>query len=59
MVVLFPICTLRIIFFSVLVGRNKFSAMIDEIGLQQPAWKELTTTQSALGFASVGKMTQV
>lgn len=29
--------------------------MIDEIGLQQPAWKELTTTESALGFASMGK----
>ncbi|CAN0481557.1 unnamed protein product, partial [Discosporangium mesarthrocarpum] len=26
--------------------------MIDEIGLQQPAWKELTTVDSALGFAS-------
>lgn len=34
--------------------RNKFSAMIDEIGLQQPAWKELTTTESALGFSSMG-----
>ncbi|CAM9447351.1 unnamed protein product, partial [Choristocarpus tenellus] len=32
--------------------RNKFSAMIDEIGLQQPAWKELTTVNSALGFAT-------
>ena len=30
--------------------------MIDEIGLQQPAWKELTTTESALGFASMGEI---
>lgn len=30
--------------------------MIDEIGLQQPAWKELTTTESALGFASMGEL---
>lgn len=37
------------------MDRNKFSAMIDEIGLQQPAWKELTTTESALGFSSMGK----
>lgn len=36
-------------------NRNKFSAMIDEIGLQQPAWKELTTTESAVGFASMGE----
>lgn len=36
--------------------RNKFSAMIDEIGLQQPAWKELTTTESAVGFASMGEI---
>lgn len=28
--------------------RFKFSAMIDEIGCQQPAWKELMTTESAL-----------
>lgn len=35
--------------------RNKFSAMIDQIGLQQPAWKELTTTESALNFASMGE----
>lgn len=32
--------------------RNKFSAMIDEIGVQQPAWSELTSAQSALDFAS-------
>lgn len=42
-------------FFFILMVRNKFSAMIDEIGLQQPAWKELTTTESALGFASMGE----
>ncbi|CAN0223588.1 unnamed protein product, partial [Ectocarpus sp. 12 AP-2014] len=34
--------------------RNKFSAMIDHMGLQQAAWKELTTTQSALDFATEG-----
>ena len=32
--------------------RNKFSDMIDEIGVQQPAWRELTTTASALDFAA-------
>jgi carbamoyl-phosphate synthase (ammonia) len=32
--------------------RNKFSAMIDEIGVQQPAWRELTSTASALDFAA-------
>ena len=32
--------------------RNKFSAALDEIGVQQPAWRELTSTQSALDFAS-------
>jgi carbamoylphosphate synthase large subunit len=31
--------------------RNKFSAMIDEIGVQQPKWLELTSTESALDFA--------
>ncbi|CAM9789363.1 unnamed protein product, partial [Phaeothamnion confervicola] len=31
--------------------RYKFSAMIDEIGLQQPAWKELSTVEAALNFA--------
>jgi carbamoyl-phosphate synthase (ammonia) len=31
--------------------RNKFSAMIDEIGVQQPRWLELTDTQSAIQFA--------
>ncbi|CAB1117947.1 unnamed protein product [Ectocarpus sp. CCAP 1310/34] len=34
--------------------RNKFSAMIDDMGLQQAAWKELTTTESALDFATEG-----
>lgn len=32
--------------------RNKFSAMIDEIGVQQPRWVELTSTESALKFAN-------
>jgi carbamoyl-phosphate synthase (ammonia) len=32
--------------------RNKFSDMIDEIGVQQPAWRELTTSQDALDFAA-------
>jgi carbamoyl-phosphate synthase (ammonia) len=32
--------------------RNKFSAALDEIGVQQPAWLELTSTQSALDFAA-------
>jgi carbamoyl-phosphate synthase (ammonia) len=31
--------------------REKFSAMIDEIGVQQPRWLELTSTESALDFA--------
>jgi carbamoyl-phosphate synthase (ammonia) len=32
--------------------RQKFSDMIDEIGVQQPAWRELTSVQSAFDFAS-------
>ncbi len=32
--------------------RNKFSALIDEIGVQQPRWCELTSTDSALKFAN-------
>lgn len=32
--------------------RNKFSAMIDEIGVQQPRWVELTSTESAVKFAN-------
>lgn len=32
--------------------RFKFSDMIDEIGVQQPRWRELTSTESALEFAS-------
>jgi carbamoyl-phosphate synthase (ammonia) len=32
--------------------RQKFSDMIDEIGVQQPAWRELTSTASALDFAA-------
>ena len=33
--------------------RNRFSAMIDEIGVQQPRWRELTSTDSALDFAAM------
>ena len=32
--------------------RNKFSAMIDEIGVQQPRWVELTDSGSAIDFAN-------
>ena len=32
--------------------RFKFSDMIDEIGVQQPRWRELTSVQSALDFAA-------
>jgi len=32
--------------------RFKFSDMIDEIGVQQPAWSELTSVESALEFAA-------
>jgi carbamoyl-phosphate synthase (ammonia) len=32
--------------------RSKFSDMIDDLGVQQPAWRELTSTASALDFAS-------
>lgn len=32
--------------------RQKFSDMIDEIGVQQPRWRELTSTESALDFAA-------
>merc|ERR1712176_1645039 len=32
--------------------RNKFSAMIDEIGVQQPRWLELTSSASAIDFAN-------
>jgi len=32
--------------------RQKFSAMIDEIGVQQPKWSELTSVQSAIDFAA-------
>lgn len=31
--------------------RNRFSDMIDRIGVQQPAWRELTSTESAYEFA--------
>ena len=32
--------------------RNKLLAMIDKIGVQQPRWKYLTSTESALDFAA-------
>jgi carbamoyl-phosphate synthase (ammonia) len=32
--------------------RKKFSAMLDDIGVQQPQWRELTSTESALDFAA-------
>ena len=32
--------------------RNKFSDMIDEIGVQQPRWQELTTAEAAMEFAA-------
>jgi len=31
--------------------RWRFSAMIDRLGLEQPAWKELTSTEAAVNFA--------
>jgi hypothetical protein len=31
--------------------RFKFSALMDKLGIQQPAWKELADTDSALAFA--------
>jgi len=32
--------------------RKKFSSALDEIGVQQPRWSELTSTQSAFDFAN-------
>jgi len=32
--------------------RKKFSALLDSIGVQQPRWRELTSTDSALDFAA-------
>jgi len=32
--------------------RKKFSAALDEIGVQQPRWKELTSNEEALAFAN-------
>lgn len=32
--------------------RFKFSALMDKLGIQQPAWKELADTDSALAFAN-------
>lgn len=37
--------------FSNLESRFKFSALMDKLGIQQPAWKELADTDSALAFA--------
>ena len=31
--------------------RNKFSAMLDDIGVQQPRWEELTSMDSAFGVS--------
>jgi carbamoyl-phosphate synthase large subunit len=31
--------------------RHKFSALLDTLGIEQPAWRELTDLDSALGFA--------
>ena len=31
--------------------RHKFSALLDTLGIEQPAWRELTDLGSALGFA--------
>ena len=32
--------------------RHKFSAMLDRLGIEQPAWKELTTIEEAKNFAA-------
>ena len=32
--------------------RKKFSALLDQIGVRQPRWRELTSTDSALDFAA-------
>ncbi|MEN6491679.1 MAG: carbamoyl-phosphate synthase (glutamine-hydrolyzing) large subunit, partial [Rectinema sp.] len=32
--------------------RHKFSSLLDELGIDQPAWEELTTPQEAYAFAS-------
>ena len=32
--------------------RNKFSAALDEIGVQQPAWEHMTSMESAFQFAN-------
>lgn len=32
--------------------RNKFSALMDKLGIQQPAWEELADTKDALSFAN-------
>ena len=35
--------------------RHKFSSLLDELGIEQPAWSELTTDEEAIAFArSVG-----
>ncbi|WP_304221458.1 carbamoyl-phosphate synthase (glutamine-hydrolyzing) large subunit [Gracilinema caldarium] len=33
-------------------NRHKFSALLDELGIEQPEWKELTDTESAKAFAA-------
>jgi carbamoyl-phosphate synthase large subunit len=32
--------------------RNKFSALLDQLGIQQPDWAEATSVDAALGFAA-------
>ena len=31
--------------------RNKFSALLDSVGIDQPEWRMLTSTEDALTFA--------
>jgi carbamoyl-phosphate synthase large subunit len=33
-------------------NRHKFSSLLDELGIDQPAWRELTTIEDASSFAS-------
>ncbi|MEQ9617432.1 MAG: carbamoyl-phosphate synthase (glutamine-hydrolyzing) large subunit [Phycisphaerales bacterium] len=34
-------------------NRNSFSALLDELGVDQPAWSELSTIEEAQGFANL------
>ena len=41
-------------------NRNKFSAMLDQLGIDQPAWMELTSLEEVKGFVEkVGVDTQL